>query len=77
MIKKTDLNSDINYMSKEKDYENKSHIGRPTKYTKKNPKTTMTLAITINHRDKIKLFAMKNHTTVSELFMQWIDENCK
>ena len=44
---------------------------------KNNPRATMTLAITSNHRDKIKLYAMQNHTTVSELFMQWIDENCK
>ena len=55
----------------------KSRVGRPAKYTKNNPRATMTLAITSNHRDKIKLYAMQNHTTVSELFMQWIDENCK
>ena len=64
-------------LAKAEDDEKTSRVGRPAKYTKNNPRATMTLAITANHRDKIKLYAMQNHTTVSELFMQWIDENCK
>ena len=62
---------------REKKEKKTSRVGRPAKYTKNNPRATMTLAITANHRDKIKLYAIQNHTTVSELFMQWIDENCK
>ena len=65
------------YVAKAEDDEKASRVGRPAKYTKNNPRATMTLAITANHRDKIKLYAIQNHTTVSELFMQWIDENCK
>ena len=64
-------------LQKAEDDEKTSRVGRPAKYTKNNPRATMTLAITANHRDKIKLYAIQNHTTVSELFMQWIDENCK
>ena len=73
--KKAAASSGTAYVAK--DDEKTSRVGRPAKYTKNNPRATMTLAITSNHRDKIKLYAMQNHTTVSELFMQWIDENCK
>ena len=69
--------SEKEHVAKAEDDEKTSRVGRPAKYTKNNPRATMTLAITANHRDKIKLYAMQNHTTVSELFMQWIDENCK
>lgn len=75
--KKAAARSGTAYVAKAEDDEKTSRVGRPAKYTKNNPRATMTLAITANHRDKIKLYAMQNHTTVSELFMQWIDENCK
>ena len=74
--KKAAASSGTAYVAKAED-EKTSRVGRPAKYTKNNPRATMTLAITANHRDKIKLYAIQNHTTVSELFMQWIDENCK
>lgn len=76
-VKKAAANSGTAYVTKAKDDEKTSRIGRPTKYTKNNPRTTMTLAITENHKNKIKLYAMQKHTTVSELFMQWIDKICK
>ena len=75
--KKAAASSGTAYVAKAEDDEKTSRVGRPAKYTKNNPRATMTLAITSNHRDKIKLYAMQNHTTVSELFMQWIDDNCK
>lgn len=52
-------------------------VGRPSEYSDNNPRATITLAITTEHKEKLKLHAMQNHTTASKLLMQWIEENCE
>ncbi len=75
--KKAAASSGKRMLQKAEDDEKTSRVGRPAKYTKNNPRATMTLAITANNRTKLSCMQCENHTTVSELFMQWIDENCK
>ena len=39
-------------------------------------KTKITLSITQEDSEKVKIFALKNHTTVSDLLHEWIAEKC-
>ena len=39
-------------------------------------KTQITLSITQEDSEKVKIFALKNHTTVSDLLHEWIVEKC-
>lgn len=39
-------------------------------------KTKITLSITQEDSEKVKIFALKNHTTVSDMFHDWITEKC-
>ena len=39
-------------------------------------KTKITLSITQEDRDAVKIYALKNHTTVSDLFHEWIQQTC-
>lgn len=39
-------------------------------------KTKITLSITQEDSEKVKIFALKNHTTVSDLLHEWIVEKC-
>ena len=43
----------------------------------KTAKTKITLSITQEDSEKVKIFALKNHTTVSDLLHEWIAEKCK
>ena len=40
-------------------------------------KTKITLSITPEDSDLVKMYALKNHTTVSNLLHEWIRENCE
>ena len=40
-------------------------------------KTKITLSITQEDSEKVKIFALKNHTTVSDLLHEWIAEKCE
>ena len=42
----------------------------------KTAKTKITLSITQEDSEKVKIFALKNHTTVSDLLHEWIAEKC-
>ena len=50
--------------------------GRKPAYSDDDPKCNVTLVLPTSLRDKVKLYAVKNHTTMSELYAQWIDEHC-
>ena len=39
-------------------------------------KTKITLSITQEDSEKVKIYALKNHTTVSDLLHEWIQEKC-
>ena len=39
-------------------------------------KTKITLSITQEDSEKVKIFALRNHTTVSNLLHEWIEEKC-
>lgn len=39
-------------------------------------KTKITLSITQEDSEKVKIYALKNHTTVSDLLHEWIVEKC-
>ena len=39
-------------------------------------KTKITLSITQEDADTVKMYALKNHTTVSDLLHEWIQEKC-
>ena len=39
-------------------------------------KYKITLSITQEDSEKVKIFALKNHTTVSDLLHEWIVEKC-
>lgn len=39
--------------------------------------TTMTLAISAEDKQRVKEYAAKNNTSVSDLLHKWIDESCK
>lgn len=41
-----------------------------------NPKTKITLSITPVDSDRVKMYALRNHTTVSDLLHEWIEEKC-
>lgn len=43
---------------------------------KKVAKTKITLSITQEDSDIVKMHALKNHTTVSDLLHEWIQEKC-
>ena len=43
----------------------------------KTAKTKITLSITQEDSEKVKIYALKNHTTVSDLLHDWIEANCK
>ena len=38
--------------------------------------TTMTLAISLADKQRVKAYAAMKNTTVSDLLHQWIEENC-
>ena len=42
----------------------------------KTAKTKITLSITQEDSEKVKIYALKNHTTVSDLLHDWIAEKC-
>ena len=50
--------------------------GRKPSYSAEDPKCNMTLVLPVSLRDRVKMHALRNHTTVSELFGAWIEENC-
>lgn len=50
--------------------------GRKPSYSVEDPKCNMTLVLPVSLRDRVKMHALRNHTTVSELFGAWIKENC-
>ena len=39
-------------------------------------KTKITLSITQEDSDTVKMYALRNHTTVSNLLHEWIAEKC-
>ena len=39
-------------------------------------KTKITLSITPEDSDLVKMYALKNHTTVSDLLHEWIQRDC-
>ena len=43
---------------------------------KAKPKPKITLSITEEDSFKVKMYALKNHTTVSDLLHEWIEEKC-
>ena len=50
--------------------------GRKPSYSAEDPKCNMTLVLPVSLRDRVKMHALRNHTTVSELFGAWIEEHC-
>ena len=46
-------------------------------FVEKAPKTKITLSITQEDSEKVKIYALKNHTTVSNLLHEWIAEKCE
>lgn len=42
----------------------------------KSAKKKITLSITQEDSDKVKMYAIQQHTTVSDLFHKWISEKC-
>ena len=44
--------------------------------TNKVAKTKITLSITPEDSDLVKMYALKNHTTVSDLLHEWIQRDC-
>ena len=40
-------------------------------------KKKITLSITQEDSDAVKMYALKNHTTVSDLLHEWIQEYCQ
>lgn len=40
-------------------------------------RTTITIAITPEHKKALKIFAAEKETTISALINQWIEEKCK
>lgn len=45
--------------------------------SKNSAKKKITLSITQEDSDAVKMYALKNHTTVSDLLHEWILTNCK
>ena len=43
---------------------------------KESVKKKITLSITQEDSDAVKMYALKNHTTVSDLLHEWIAEKC-
>ncbi len=48
-------------------------LGRRPKYTKTDPKTTMTINITTSRKEKLRLYAFQHRTTASDLIGEMID----
>lgn len=44
---------------------------------KESAKKKITLSITQEDSDAVKMYALKNHTTVSDLLHEWIVINCQ
>lgn len=44
---------------------------------KETAKKKITLSITQEDSDAVKMYALKNHTTVSDLLHEWIQEYCQ
>ena len=44
---------------------------------KASAKKKITLSITQEDTDAVKMYALKNHTTVSDLLHEWIQINCQ
>lgn len=51
--------------------------GRPARYTEDDPKSSMTLVIRESSKAQVKKYAIDHGTTVSDLFMEWIQEKCE
>ena len=45
--------------------------------SKETAKKKITLSITQEDSDAVKMYALKNHTTVSDLLHEWIQINCQ
>lgn len=45
--------------------------------SKETAKKKITLSITQEDSDAVKMYALKNHTTVSDLLHEWIQEYCQ
>lgn len=45
--------------------------------SEKKAKPKITLSITEEDSFKVKMYALKNHTTVSDLLHEWIAEKCE
>ena len=45
--------------------------------SKEPAKKKITLSITQEDSDAVKMYALKNHTTVSDLLHEWIQINCQ
>lgn len=48
--------------------------GRPKKYTAENPRVTTSIVITKEHLNKLKMIAMENNMTASDMVMKWIND---
>ena len=48
-----------------------------SKVSKESAKKKITLSITQEDSDAVKMYALKNHTTVSDLLHEWIQINCQ
>ena len=55
----------------------KSDVAKTEVTSEKVVKTKITLSITQEDSDTVKMYALKNHTTVSDLFHEWIQINCQ
>ena len=48
-----------------------------SKVSKESAKKKITLSITREDSDAVKMYALKNHTTVSDLLHEWIQIHCQ
>lgn len=51
--------------------------GRKPIYTSDDPKAPMTIVLHESYKDRLKIHALKEHTTASAMIEAWIDEYCE
>lgn len=72
MAAKTNVNKSLG-----KAYEQGVMPATVGRVSKDSVKKKITLSITQEDSDAVKMYALKNHTTVSDLLHEWILTNCQ